>query len=380
VMRRRQLFLPAIAACTALVLASCGSSGSSEANNNSANNGSGSAEEFNAEEYFKGKTIRFITTSKAGGGTDARIRGIARFLSDFIPGSPRVQVSNVTPHVAGINTLWKSEPDGLTIGMTSAPPLEFEFFEGAEWDSSEFEYITSYDSACDSMFVVRGDLPYDTIEEASGGSEPLITITSAPTPADVEPVDVATMLVAEYLDLPLQIKRVAESGTAELNLAFQRNEINAARYGADWCRIPDSQPGWLEDGYLVPLLDLGFAGPAKMADPIEDAPPHVSDVFTEEQMETYTGVVSASRAGGNPVFLPPGTPDEIVQALREAFEAANENEEYLEEVNQSFGGVGMRIISGEEVQELFTENLEVMRKFQDKRQEIIDELYGKYFK
>lgn len=378
-MRRRQVLLPAIAACTTLVLASCGSSDSSDTNNNSANNGSGSAEEFNAEEYFKGKTIRFITTSKAGGGTDARIRGIARYLPDFIPGSPRVQVSNVTPHVAGINTIYKSEPDGLTIGMTSAPPLEFEFFEGAEWDSSEFEYITSYDSACDSMFIVKGDTGYDTIEDASGGSEPLITITSAPTPADVEPVDVATMLIAEYLDLPLQIKRVAESGTAELHLAMQRNEINAARYGADWCRIPDSQPGWLEDGYLVPLLDMGFTGPAEMPEPIEDAPPHVSDVFTEEQMETYTGVVAASRAGGNPIFLPPGTPDEIVQALREAFEAANQDDEYLEEVNQSFGGVGMRIIPGEEAQELFTENLEVMRKFQDEREEIVNELYGKYF-
>lgn len=374
-MRRSQLFPPAVAACMTLVLAACGSSGSSEAET-----GSGSGEDFNAEEYFAGETIRFITTSGAGGGTDARIRGMARHLSDFIPGNPRIQVSNVTPHVAGINTLWMSEPDGLTMGMTSAPPLEFEFFEGAEWDSSEFEYITSYDSACDSMFIVKGDTGYDTIEDASGGSEPLITMTSAPTPADVEPVDVATMLIAEYLELPLEIKRVAESGTAELHLAMQRDEINAARYGADWCRIPDSQPGWLEDGYLVPLLDMGFTGPAEgMAEPIEDAPPHVSDVFTEEQMETYTGVVAASRAGGNPVFFPPGTPDEIVQAMREAFEAANEDEEYLAEVNESFGGVGMRILPGDEVQELFTENLEVMTEYQEERQEIIDELYGKYF-
>jgi tripartite-type tricarboxylate transporter receptor subunit TctC len=378
-MRRRQLFLPAVAACTTLVLASCGSSGSSGGNSNPSNNGSGSVEDFNAEEYWAGKTIRWITTSGGGGGSDARIRGMARFLPDFIPGNPRVQVSNVTPHVAGINTLWNSEPDGLTMGMTSAPPLEFEFFEGAEWDSSEFKYVASYDSACDSMFLVRGDAGYETIEEASGGSEPLITMTSAPTPADVEPVDIGTMLIAEYLELPLQIKRVAKSGTAELHLAMQRDEINAARYGADWCRIPDSQPGWLEDGYLVPLLDMGFTGPADMAKPIEDAPPHVSDLFTEDQMATYTGVVGASRAGGSPVFFPPGTPDEIVQAMREAFEAANQDEAFQEEVNKSFGGVGMRILPGEEVQELFTENLETMRKFQEERQQLVDELYGKYF-
>lgn len=374
-MRRRRLFLPAVAVCTTMVLGACGSSESP-----AADGGTNSGEDFNAEEYFAGKTIRFITTSKAGGGTDARIRGMARLLPEFIPGKPRVQVSNVTPHVAGINTIWKSEPDGLTMGMTSAPPLEFEFFEGAEWDSSEFEYITAYDSACDSVLLAKGELGYETIEDASGTSTPLVTITSAPTPEDVEPVDVATMLVAEYLDLPLEIKRVAESGTAALNLALQRDEINFARYGADWCRIPDSQPGWLEDGFVVPLLDLGFQGPAEMAAPIEDAPPHVSDVFTEEQMETYTGVVAASRAGGNAVFLPPETPEEIVQALRDAFEAANEDELYMKELNASFGDVGMRVLPGDEAEELFTENLEKMEKFQDRRTEIVQELYDKYFK
>lgn len=374
-MRRRRLFMPAVAVCTTMVLGACGSSESP-----AADSGSKSGEDFNAEEYFAGKTIRFITTSKAGGGTDARVRGMARLLSDFIPGNPRIQVSNVTPHVAGINTIWKSEPDGLTMGMTSAPPLEFEFFEGAEWDSSKFEYITAYDSACDSVLLAKGELGYETIEDASGTSTPLITITSAPTPEDVEPVDVATMLVAEYLDLPLEIKRVAESGTAALNLALQRDEINFARYGADWCRIPDSQPGWLEDGYVVPLLDLGFQGPAEMASPIEDPIPHVSDVFTEEQMETYTGVVAASRAGGNAVFLPPETPEEIVEALRDAFEAANEDEQYMEELNASFGDVGMRVLPGDEAEELFTENLKTMEGFQDKRTEIVQELYDKYFK
>lgn len=372
--RRRHLFLPAVAACTTLVLVACGSAGSSENGN-----GSGSGEDFNAEEYFAGKTIRFITTSAAGGGTDAKVRAIARLLPEFIPGNPDIQVSNVTPHVAGINTIWMSEPDGLTIGMTAAPTLEFEFFEGAEWDSSEFEYLTAYDSACDNVLLALGSLGYDSIEDAVDGDEPLITLTSAPSPADIEPVDVSTMLIADYLGLPLEIKRVAESGTAALNLALQRGEINFARYGADWCRMPDSQPGWLEDEFVVPLLDVGSQGPAQMADPITDPPPHVSEVLTEEQYETWVGVVAASRAGGNSVFLPPGTPDEIRDALREAFAAANEDEAFMDELNEQFGGSGVRVLNGEEAETLFAENLETMLQFEDQRTALIEELYEKYF-
>lgn len=45
----------------------------------------------------------------------------------------------------------------------------------------------------------------------------------------------------------------------------------------------------------------------------------MSDVLDAEQFSRYQGLVNASRAGGNPVFLPPGTPEEIVELWREAW-------------------------------------------------------------
>jgi tripartite-type tricarboxylate transporter receptor subunit TctC len=376
-----------LALVAVFLLAACGSGGTGDTVADTGPDGEGTedtagAGDIDPETYYEGKTIRFVTSSGAGGGTDAKIRTLASQLQRFIPGNPATQVTNVEPHVAGMNFLWNSEPDGLTIGLTAAPTLEFEFFDEAEWDSSEWTQIGTMDAVCDSMLIVRGDVGFETIEDAIGAEEPvLITMTSAPSPADVEPIALSTMLIADYLEIPLEVKRVAESGTAALNLALERNEINFARYGADWCRMPESNPGWLEDGFVIPILDVATAGPgAQMAAGVEEAPPHVSEVLTEEQYNEWRGLVAASRAGGNPVFMPPGVPDEIANIVRDAFQEGVADEDFVEAMMSAFGGSEIRFLDAEEADQLFTENLEIMTEYNDRFEEITEELYGKYVK
>ena len=50
------------------------------------------APEFDAEGYFKGKTIRIYANHPPGGGADLNARVIARNFGDFVPGNPRVIV------------------------------------------------------------------------------------------------------------------------------------------------------------------------------------------------------------------------------------------------------------------------------------------------
>lgn len=388
---RRHVRFPLVAAVAALLFLvfACGTddgagTAADATGDETADNGEGDTGDVDPETYYEGQTIRFVTSSGAGGGTDAKIRTLASQLPRFIAGNPATQVSNVEPHVAGMNFLWNAEPDGFTVGLTAAPTLEFEFFDEAEWDSSEWTYVGTMDAVCDSMLIMRGDVGYDSIQDAIGAEEPkLITMTAAPSPAEVEPVALSTMLIADYLDLPLEVKRVAESGTAALNLALERGEINFARYGADWCRMPEANPGWLEDGFVVPLLDVATSGPdAQMAAGIEEGerPPHVSEVLTEEQYEEWRGLVAASRAGGNPVFLPPGVPEDIANILRTAFNDAVADEDFVEAMMNAFGGSEIRFLNAEEADQLFTENLEVMTEFNDRFAEITEELYAKYVK
>lgn len=381
-MRRYFRWISLVAALS-LILYACGDD--TEAGDDGEDGGTETTTEGGSDAYYADEVIRFVTSSGAGGGTDTKTRTMAIQLPRFIEGDPATRVSNVTPHVAGMNFLWNSEPDGFTVGMTAAPTLEFEFFEGAEWNSSEWTYIGAMDAVCDNMLLVRGDLGYESIEDMIGADGPtLITMTSAPSPADVEPVALSTMLIADYLDLPLEVRRVAESGTSALNLAIEREEINFARYGADWCRMPDANPGWLEDGFLIPILDVATSGPdAQMAAGVEERgerPPHVSEVLTEEQYAEWRGLVAASRAGGNPIFLPPDTPEDVANILRDAYETAIQDEDFVDAMQTAFGGSEIRFLDHEEAAQLFSDNLEVMTEFNDQFQEITEELYDKYVK
>jgi tripartite-type tricarboxylate transporter receptor subunit TctC len=358
-----------------LPLAACGGDAQEVAGGNS-------GEAFNAEQYFRGKTIRFVTSSGPGGGTDRQLRVLAEYLPRFIPGNPDSQATNQEPHVAGMNFLWNAKPDGLTIGMTAAPTLEFELFEDAAFDSAQFKYIGGIEATCDSVLLVKGDTGYKTVQDAAGKTEPvLIAQTSSPTPGDIEPHDLGLMLIADYLDLPLEIRRVADSGQDAMNLAMERGEINLGRYGSSWCILPDTNPGWLEDGYLVPILDIAPSGPGVMPEAIEARnarPPHISEVLTPEQYDTWRGMVAAPRQGGNPIILAPETPDEIVEVLRTAFADAQKDPEFNEAMLDAFGEGEIRYINGAEFQTLMEENHQLMIDAAEGIEQQKEQLYAEY--
>ena len=54
------------------------------------------------EEFFKGKTIRFVVGFSPGGGYDTYTRAAARHISKYIPGNPVPIVQNMTALVASL--------------------------------------------------------------------------------------------------------------------------------------------------------------------------------------------------------------------------------------------------------------------------------------
>ena len=57
---------------------------------------SGDALAASAEEFYRGKTVRFIVGFAAGGGFDTYTRAIARHIGKHIPGNPTSVVENMT--------------------------------------------------------------------------------------------------------------------------------------------------------------------------------------------------------------------------------------------------------------------------------------------
>ena len=100
------------------------------------------------EGYYKGKTIKFLTSGAPGGGTDSAARIAARFLPRYLPGNPSTFVQNI-PAGGGIsanNFFWrKAQPDGLTIFQSSSSTIT-QYNRGGtriHYDPRKYIYIGS---------------------------------------------------------------------------------------------------------------------------------------------------------------------------------------------------------------------------------------------
>ena len=72
-----------------------------------------------ADDFYKGKTIRLIVATTPGGGFDAYSRMLTRHMGKHIPGNPALVVENMpgAAFLIGTNYLYRqAKPDGLTLG------------------------------------------------------------------------------------------------------------------------------------------------------------------------------------------------------------------------------------------------------------------------
>ena len=76
---------------------------------------------------FKGKTLRMIATTSPGGGTDLTGRLTARYLTQYLPGNPKIIIQNI-PGGAGVKganyVANRAKPDGPTLMQSHSTVAE----------------------------------------------------------------------------------------------------------------------------------------------------------------------------------------------------------------------------------------------------------------
>jgi len=73
-----------------------------------------------ADDFYKGKTIRFVVGYAPGGGYDTYTRAVVRHMGKHITGNPTPIVQNMTGggSLIAANYIYKrAKPDGLTVGI-----------------------------------------------------------------------------------------------------------------------------------------------------------------------------------------------------------------------------------------------------------------------
>src|SRR5687768_186580 len=99
-----------------------------------------------SDEFFKGKAVRIVVGTTAGGAFDAYARTLARYLGKYIPGNPTFIVENMpgAGFLISANYMYKvAKPDGLTIGHFIGGLFLAQLLghPGIEFDALKFEYI-----------------------------------------------------------------------------------------------------------------------------------------------------------------------------------------------------------------------------------------------
>jgi len=255
---------------------------------------------------FSGKTVTIIVGYKPGGGYDATARMLARHLPRHLPGNPTVIVQNMpgANSVIAANHVYNvAKPDGLTIGTfnRNLPIAQLTGVGGVKFDITKFAWIGSAANES-TILAIRTDLPYKTFEELRKAKEPVVIGSTGPGANTHD----FPLLLKDLLGVNLKIVS-GYSSSADIMLAVERKEVDG-RAGSYTSLLP-----FIERNLVRPVIRARTSEPG-----IENLP--VDESFASNpKAKAIMALRSAPEQVARPYVLPPGTPAEIVRAMRDAF-------------------------------------------------------------
>jgi tripartite-type tricarboxylate transporter receptor subunit TctC len=285
-----------------------------------------------SHDFFKGKTVRLVVGTSAGGAQDEWARFLAPHLGRNIPGGPDIVVQNMpgAGTVIAANYIYSiAKPDGLTIGLVN-PAIYIDQLQGSKevkFDWTKFSWIGSPEGI-DQVLFIRSDFPQKTLDELRKAPEaPRCAATGRSGAGYFLP-----RLVEEGLGIKIQMV-VGYGGGGDMNLAMEKGEIQcrAGTVSAYVGREPTRT--WVANGFTRALVQSGTKRYSKL--------PDVPTLY--ELMETYktpdatrrvAKVLLASGDLGRPFFGPPGMAADRLKIFRDAFTKTMKDEALLAEAKK----------------------------------------------
>ena len=302
------------------------------------------------ENFYRGKTLRFIVGSSPGGGYDTYTRLIARHIGRFIPGNPSSIVENM-PGAGGLiaaNYVYKrADADGSVVGI---------------FNNSNILRRGLGDPLVNVDFMKLGWIGAPSIGEpmcmimAFTGMKTLDDVMNAKKPIKMG----ANRAGSTGHDLPLILNKTlgtkfdviaGYSGTATTRVALQSREIEG--FCSQWESMRVTARSMLDaegEDKLIPfLMNSKWEGPEVKNLPL------IKDVIKDPQkLAIYKGW-SGQMDFQRPLSVPAGTPMDRIQILRKAFAEVLKDPQLLAEAEKS--KLVMTYVSGEQTEQLVKEML-----------------------
>ena len=352
---------------------------------------------FDAAAYFEGKTIRIMANSNPGGGTDSQGRVMSAFMSKWLPGNPRVIFSNNgNKPLEYLFSATEAPKDGTYISWNSTPQLNFGFeadtnfikrstfqFLGATIDSTR-SWMT-FDPVGNLGAAAADKCLWDFAGQSGTGGGQHDAFFLADEISDVAegaPGFTANAYASEQLGIPFKYFAFDKVDTNAVMTMWARGDINTTVRSSLWYRFPLEQPDWIPSGMLRVYAGMG---PGTLG-PSGGTPAHCEDIKshfeTDEMRETYKAIMDPPNYMAKALWLPPGTPDNIADALSLGFQTAFEQDAELVQKYSAIAGETPRwtdratgTLATKENEDLFEESIVVTAREGDR---LIEKYFPQY--
>ena len=298
------------------------------------------------EEFYRGKTVRFIVGTAAGQEYDLWARMIARYMRNHIPGKPTIIVENMpgAGHVIAANYLHDVAPrDGSAFGILSRniPDAALMKLPGVRFDPRRFNWLGSPEIAHRVLLVSANS----GIEKAEDLFEKELIIGAV---GAGQAVTTAPILLKNILGMKLKVV-TGYHAPQDVLLAMQRGEVGGV------VETIASMKGKRAQQVLAGHVKVIF-NMEKDAVP-EFGVPSIFQFIKKDEDRLIFQFLSSSMEMGRPLLMPPDVPADRVAAMRKAFQDTMKDPEFMQEADAA--GMEITAKSGEELQALVNSEMQI---------------------
>ncbi len=272
-----------------------------------------------AAAFYDGKAIKWIVPYKPGGGYDEYSRLLAPYMEKYT--GARVDIVNMpgSGGMKGANEIFKSPADGLTVGIINGSAMitnELAEIEGATYKVADYNFLGRV-TADLRVFVVGSDSGLESFEDVLDADHTLLvgaTGLGGSTYVDA-------VITGEVFDIPQKVVHGFNS-SGDIRQAMLRGDIQGM-----WGSLGSALSGAEAGDHKIVLQSAKGGSKA-----LPDVPSIYDYADRTDDPERTTKILEswdALSAVGRPVAAPPGVPEDRVAFLRDAFEKAMNDPEFL---------------------------------------------------
>jgi len=270
---------------------------------------------FSQAQLYEGKTIRAIVGQAPGGLGSNRVKAVVPFLQKNIPGKPHIVIEYMdgAGGIKAANYVHKTaRPDGLTLGFwsASAVPAAVLGQMGVLYDLKEAIFLGAHQTGRSTVFFTRKELGLDNLEKLRSSSGLRV---------GAQAVGHGGYYVARlfaYVFGLREPKWVTGYNGPESDIAILTGEVDSRASAID--QILATRPDWVDKGLMhfhaIYEVPKGQHHPHPRFAQLPDFSAFAKSERERKILELYRITQSAS----HPIVLPPKTPTQIVQILRDA--------------------------------------------------------------